>query len=349
MRETLEVHEPLLVNALGHSAGAVIFGIFLFQMLRDRAGAHLRDSRKAVAASALTLAWSLTSLAVIFWNDPALFGVQVLIALSSSAVSMLPAVLLDISLAGAYESIRRVGYALSTAAVLAHTTELFGQFPDFHRPALILTTLGFGALTMCAAALTLYQSGPEQRRRATPRIVGSMSLFLFAMSFVHFGRGAAHAAWPVELLIHHAGIPFALFVLLQDYRSVFLDAMIRFFANILLAVVFAAMVVRALGPIRAPQTGIAEWLYVLGGALVFVLFAMTRGWVQRLLTKLVFRRGDLNRALEDLRIGPNSATNEVLYAAWVKTGIAKFFQAHAVDAPASVLAQLRELDRKSVV
>ena len=90
MRETLEVHEPLLVNALGHSAGAVIFGIFLFQLLRDRAGAHLRDSSKAVAASALTLAWSLTSLAVIFWNDPALFGVQVLIALTMNAMDATP-------------------------------------------------------------------------------------------------------------------------------------------------------------------------------------------------------------------------------------------------------------------
>ena len=67
------------------------------------------------------------------------------------------------------------------------------------------------------------------------RMAASMSLALFAMSFVHFGSGHAVQAWSAELFIHHAGIPLALFVLLQDYRFVLLDAFVRFLANALLA------------------------------------------------------------------------------------------------------------------
>ena len=62
-----------------------------------------------------------------------------------------------------------------------------------------------------------------------------MCLALFAMSFVHFGTGHASQAWSSELVVHHAGIPLALFVLLQDYRFVLLDAFVRFLANALLA------------------------------------------------------------------------------------------------------------------
>jgi hypothetical protein len=65
-----------------------------------------------------------------------------------------------------------------------------------------------------------------------------MSPFLFAISFVHFSEEEAPRTWSTELLFHHAGIPLALFILIQDYRFVLLDAFIRFFANGLLAGLF---------------------------------------------------------------------------------------------------------------
>ena len=72
-----------------------------------------------------------------------------------------------------------------------------------------------------------------------------MCLALFAMSFVHFGTGHAGQAWSSELVVHHAGIPLALFVLLQDYRFVLLDAFVRFLANALLAAVLTGLVIEA--------------------------------------------------------------------------------------------------------
>ena len=38
------------------------------------------------------------------------------------------------------------------------------------------------------------------------------------MSFVHLHNEGDRHAWGMELLIHHAGVPLALFVLMQDYR-----------------------------------------------------------------------------------------------------------------------------------
>jgi hypothetical protein len=77
-------------------------------------------------------------------------------------------------------------------------------------------------------------------------MAASMSLALFAMSFVHFGSAHAVQAWSGELVVHHAGIPLALFVLLQDYRFVLLDAFVRFLANALLAAVLTWLMIEAL-------------------------------------------------------------------------------------------------------
>src|ERR1051326_128818 len=75
------------------------------------------------------------------------------------------------------------------------------------------------------------------------RVLASMCLALFATSFIHFGAGHASQVWSSELVFHHAGIPLALFVLLQDYRFVLLDAFVRFLANALLAAVLSTTVI----------------------------------------------------------------------------------------------------------
>ena len=93
------------------------------------------------------------------------------------------------------------------------------------------------ALT-CIAAAAVWRDA--NRRAATPRLVGTMSLFLLAISFVHFGGGHAQQVWSRELAFHHAAIPLALLVLLQDYRFVLLDAFLRFLANVLLAGLFVS-------------------------------------------------------------------------------------------------------------
>jgi predicted permease len=58
------IHEPQLVNTVGHAAGAIIFGIFLFLLLHDRRG-RLRESWRSITAAALAFLWNVGSLGVI--------------------------------------------------------------------------------------------------------------------------------------------------------------------------------------------------------------------------------------------------------------------------------------------
>ena len=64
------VNESLLVNTLGHSAGVLIFGIFLVLLLRDRAARRLRGGVKSMVAALLALVWNVASLIVLGSDSP---------------------------------------------------------------------------------------------------------------------------------------------------------------------------------------------------------------------------------------------------------------------------------------
>lgn len=68
-----------------------------------------------------------------------------MVAISSSALSMLPAVLLDLSLGNGFKWLRRAGCGLAATTMLVHTSELVWPIPERHELALRLTTIGFGA------------------------------------------------------------------------------------------------------------------------------------------------------------------------------------------------------------
>src|SRR5262249_29681566 len=151
------VNESLLVNTLGHSAGVLIFGIFLYLLIEDRAARRLRGSTKSMLAAALALAWNLASLLVLGASDATGAFTDVTVALGFSVLSLLPAVLFDLCLEERHRALVRFGYALSAVAISLHVGELFspGLSSDaapFHRWGLNLITIGFGALTAVAAA-----------------------------------------------------------------------------------------------------------------------------------------------------------------------------------------------------
>ena len=311
------LNEPQLINILGHAAGALIFAIFLVLLFSGRgwSGAHGRIL--PAAAAGLSLAWNIGSLLVLALPglSPALMGV--VIAVSFSVLSMLPAVLLHISLAGSRRRLIAAGYLLSLVAVVMHFREIGMNGARLHQAALLLITIGFVVLTAIAVG------GVVMRDRLTPsggaRIAGAMCLALFAMSFVHFGTGHARQAWSAELFIHHAGIPLALFVLLQDYRFVLLDAFVRFLANALLAAILTGLVIAAafrlvLVERVAPEPS-KEALLLVSVCLFLVFFAWLRNRVQALLTHAVFRQGSLAELPQALKNSP-SFDDEEQYLAW---------------------------------
>jgi hypothetical protein len=153
-----------------------------------------------------------------------------------------------------------------------------------------------------------------------------MFLFLFAISFTHFGEGHLEQAWANELAFHHAGIPLALYVLMQEYRFVWIDAFIRLLANGLLAGVFGLLIVTQL---RTQPIA----LQVLIAALSVAVYAWSRDALQALLTRVVFRRSSPHRlesALESLRAHHD---DEAEYLRAAAQTIATLMAAPIVESP----------------
>lgn len=315
-------HEPLLANLLGYSAGTLIFAIFFVLLTLDRAGQRLRTSRLTLAAAAMALIWNAGSLALLFTESFAL------LVLTTCSLSLLPALLLDLLLDGRLRPIAYIGYLFSAASMLLHASEQWIPIPvaEMHRRTLAGTAIGFAILIAISAA-SLLRTAPEARRA-----IPAMSLFLFALSFAHFHNEGAEHAWPAELAVHHAGIPLALFVLMQDYRFLLLDAFLRFLANMLLAGAFtwgAAEVAHRAGWVRYDQLTVRQIaLMALGTCGALVAFSATRQAAQSLLTRLVFRRGDPDQLLQRLRKEP--IESEAAYHNWAQNEIARFMQAERV-------------------
>jgi hypothetical protein len=302
-----EAFSGLTINWFGHAAGAVVFGLFLGLLWRDRSPGR----GKALSATGIALLWNVSELVGLWQGNQG----PLLAALSSSSFSVLPALLFDLVIGGRPAWAVRTGYALGAAGAAFHLGEVVSESVLLHNAGLLVVAAGFGGLGIYAALL--------RRRRSLP----ALALLLLALSLLHFSQEEQHSAWWVELLVHHAGIPLAMFVLLQDYRFVFLDALIRFLANILVALVFAAAGHTWYG--KWPSTALA------GSAALMLLYAFTRVRVQELLTRLAFRRADLSELLASVR--PLGDEASVLDSAAV--GVARFFGAAAAVREVEVVSE----------
>ncbi len=283
------MEESQLVNIIGHSAGAIIFGIFLVLLLRDRAPTGLRSSWRSLSAAALAFLWNIGSLTVLTHSLGS--RSDLLVAFSFSVLSLLPAVLFDLSLDGQLRPIIGAGYALSFLAVAMHLWQIADPSRDYHRKALLLITVGFASLT-CVALIGLAAQSDREKRRKTSRMFAAMCSALLAISFVHFGSGHSLHAWSSELAVHHAGIPLALFVLLRDDRFVLLDAFIRFLTNVFLAAALTIAALRGASRIASADLNVTlsssrEALLALGLFSLLIVFALLRTRVQSWLTRAV--------------------------------------------------------------
>src|SRR5580704_15913864 len=312
MPDWLSVHKPVIVNTIGHSAGVVIFGILLYLFLVNWRRAREEPSSLPAVAAALAMLWNLGSLIALASGPSSGPVADVIVAASFSVLSILPAVLLHISLGSDYRPLWRSGYVLSTIAVGLHAGDLLTGAPRFHYAALILVTAGFACLTIISVLLELRQ----EKRAAGSRLAGAMGLFLLAISFAHFGADHPRQAWSGEIAFHHAGIPLALLVLLQDYRFLLLDAFLRFIVNASLA---AAAVVVCIGAWQSRelethvQHPFEAGLLFVAACLLLALFVYVRNRMQRLLTRVIFLRSNVEEPLQELQHLARAAQNEIEY------------------------------------
>jgi len=312
-------NQPLLINILGHAAGALIFAIFLVLLYSGRGWSAPRGRYLPGMAAALSLLWNLGSLVVLAWPGLPTGLQDVLVAFSFSTLSLLPAVLLHISLRGRSRFLVIAGYLLGASAAGMHFVEMRGNAAAWHQAALLVATAGFLLLTGLAAASAAYS-----RRPGGIRILAAMSLALFAMSFVHFGAGHASQAWASELVVHHAGIPLALFLLLQDYRFVLLDAFLRFLTNVLLAAILTLLVIAAafrLLLVERIADPLREAALVVSVCLFLVFFAWLRNRVQAWLTRVVFRQSSVAALANCIRSCP-PFTEEEPFLEWAASAMA---------------------------
>ncbi|MCC7497935.1 MAG: histidine kinase [Bryobacterales bacterium] len=344
MPEILTLHEPLLVNTLGHSIGALLFGIFVFLLLRDRSRSLLRESHLSIAAGTMAFGWNFTALLILAVPRTDVWISRLVPFTAMACLSFLPAVLLHLSLGPRFRVTIIAGYLLSIGGVVLNGIGLLVNSTRYHNAALVILSAGFCVLTVLSAAM-VFRSSHKDHQPPFSRIIGALSLFLLSLSFVHYGTGAVNF-WPLELAMHHAGIPLALFVLLQDFRFVLLDAFIRFTANMVLAAGFTVVGLQ-LGeklaeiPVVVNEI-LAQALLLMIACFLLILFAVLRHWVQHFLTLLVFGRADIEQTLQQLRAKGASTTDESQFVEWSVARLAAFMKAEqGRSAPAWMLDRLR--------
>jgi two-component system, LytTR family, sensor kinase len=342
MPDWLSVHKPVLVNTIGHCAGAVLFGMLLyFFLLNWRRHREERTKLPALAAG-LAFLWNIGSLVALGLGREGGWAADVIVAASFSVLSLLPAVLLHISLGSQRRLLWWSGYGLSFAAIGLHAGDLITASPRLHFAALLVVTAGFAVLT----AIFVFLEMRNRNGAAISRLAGAMVLFLFAISFAHFSSEQSPQAWSKEVALHHAGIPLALFVLLQNYRFLLLDAFLRFVVNATLAAVavLAAIRIAATSHFAASlnQPFDAGLLFV-GACLLVALFVYVRNCVQGWLTRAIFLRSNVDDALAELLILARTACSEDEYLAGAAQVIGSFVRSARHE-----LSAAPALDRKDL-
>ena len=335
MPDWLSIHEPVLVNTIGHCAGAVLFGMLLYFFLVNWRRDREERAKLPTLAAALAFLWNIGSLVALGAGRQGGMAADVIVAASFSVLSLLPAVLLHISLTSSpglgseHRALWWSGYILSCGAIALHAADLITRSSRLHFAALLVVTVGFAVLTAISVVISVFFEIRNPNGAATSRLAGAMVLFLFAISFAHFSAEHAPQAWSKEIALHHAGIPLALFVLLQNYRFLLLDAFLRFVVNATLAAAAVLASIRAAESVHFAaslrQPFDAGLLFV-GACLMLALFVYVRNRVQGWLTQVIFLRSNVDDAVRELLELVRATRNEDEYLPRAAEVIAAFMR-----------------------
>jgi two-component system, LytTR family, sensor kinase len=334
--------DPLLINTIGHAVGTLLFGVLVGLLIQDWRHHGIRQTRLSLTAAVLALLWNLGSLLVLASSGHESPALEAVVTFSFSILSLLPAVL--------FHSVRRhrhrilvgCGYALSVLAVLLHFWEWILAPYRLHQVALLVIAVGFGVLVGADLFLGFRAKGPAFVRN--PALLSLACLLLFSASFVHFGYGHAASAWTAEIAWHHASIPLALFVLLQDYRFLLLDVFFRFLLNFGLAAVyvlslFAVYHHLSFGTVLAPNR---FWLGLglVGVCLLLISFAFLRARLQQWLTARLFRRQSRAECVHRLTTASAQAESEEQLLQEYASAFARYLAAQRFTVRAGTTASL---------
>jgi two-component system, LytTR family, sensor kinase len=306
------LRDPILINTIGHTAGVLLFGLFIVLLLRDWRSHGIRQINLSLIAALLALGWNIGSLVALGSSNPRSLPIEIVVTVSFSVLSLLPAVLFQVALQGQHRLVVAAGYAVSLLAVTLQVSGLFSPSLGLHQAALGSIVVGFGVLTITAFLIRHRRSTDRLTQRSDWISLGC--LVLFTSSFLHFGYQHVDSPWAAEIAWHHLGIPVALIVLLQDYRLLLLDTFTRFLVNFGLAAVYIAAVLALnqrfqLWGLTAPgmfRTGIV----LVALCLSLILFAHLRNALQAWVNRVLFRRQSVDDCVKTIASLASSARSE---------------------------------------
>jgi two-component system LytT family sensor kinase len=302
-----------LLNLVGLSTGVVLYAMLLVMVIRagSRPGERPRYDPLLLATAVLGLVWNLCALPAYELPKVGIEGpFPFLIAVGFSALGFLPAVVVQSVLRGERDTVRgglkRViafaAYAGSTVAALLHVHAVLVGYPLPSPIGMRLLTYAFIALVVPLAAVTRGQPGSR-------RALWAAALSIFAVSALHLSQlHQGDAAWPVELLGHHAALPLAVAILYQDFPFALADLFLKRALNVIVLVGMAMLGVATVGaihsrdvPLRDPRdVGLLVTFWV-GTAL---LYPMLRDLIAWFVDSVLLDRPDY--ALLRARIGNNA-------------------------------------------
>jgi two-component system LytT family sensor kinase len=308
MLSAVTLRDPILINTIGHMAGLLLFAVMIALLIRDRRSHGIRQTRLSIAAAALALAWNVGSLVALASPDASSRFVAIVMAVSFSVLSLLPAILLQVAVRRQQQTIVGLGYLISLCAVALHVSELFSASVLPHQVALLLVAIGFGGLTIAAFLIG------RARYKDSTELLSLACLLLFTTSFPHFGYQHVGSPWSLEITWHHIGVPVALVVLLRDYRFLLLDTFVRFLMNSALASGYLTAVLLLSQRFslwkRMADSHFLTGLILVALCLSLILFADIRNRLQRWIGKVIFRRQNLEERLTKISQLHSTARSE---------------------------------------
>jgi hypothetical protein len=252
-----------LLNLVGLSTGIALYAMLLVMVIRagQRPGGHQRYDPLLLATAILGLVWNVCALPAYELPKVGIEGpFPLLIAAGFSALGFLPAVVVQSVLRGERDAVRgglkRViavaAYSVSTVAAVLHIHAVWVGDSLPSPLGMRLLTYTFITLVVPLAAVTRGQPGSR-------RALWVAALSIFAVSALHLSQlHQGDAAWPVELLGHHAALPLALAILYQDFPFALADLFLKRALNIIALVGMAILGVATVGAIHSPDVPLRD-------------------------------------------------------------------------------------------
>ncbi|MBZ5559944.1 MAG: histidine kinase [Acidobacteriia bacterium] len=281
-----------LLNLVGLSTGVVLYAMLLVMVVRaGRAPGEPRPpgiDPLLLVTAILGLVWNLCALPAYELPKVGVEGpFPWLVAAGYAALGFLPAVVVQSVLRGERDrvtgwpkqSLALAAYVVSTIAALLHARAAWAGAPLPSPFGMRLLTYTFIALVVPLAAVTRGRPGAR-------RALAVAALSIFAVSALHLSQlHQGDAAWPVELLGHHASLPLAFAILYQDFPFALADLFLKRALTLVTLVGAALLGVAVIGaihsqdvPLRDPRdVGILVTFWV-ATALLYPTLRDVIGW-----------------------------------------------------------------------